>query len=60
MPLVLKYVRLLHSWFGVIALPWVIFFGLTGFYLNHPDEVQSILPLQTYEDNADVFPSSIG
>jgi len=57
MPLVLKYVRLLHSWFGVIALPWVIFFGLTGFYLNHPDAVRTILPLQTYEDNADVFPS---
>ena len=57
MPLVLKYVRLLHSWFGVIALPWVIFFGLTGFYLNHPDAVRTILPFQTYEDNADVFPS---
>ena len=56
MPLVLKYVRLLHSWFGVIALPWVIFFGLTGFYLNHPDAVRTFLPLQSYEENTNAFP----
>jgi len=46
----LKFLRTLHSWLGIVALPWVIFFGLTGFYLNHPDAVKSILPLTSYED----------
>ncbi len=55
MAYVLKYVRMLHSWFGVIALPWVVFFGLTGFYLNHPDAVRSVLPFKTYDDSAALF-----
>jgi len=46
----LKFLRTLHSWLGIVALPWVILFGLTGFYLNHPDVVRSILPLTSYED----------
>lgn len=55
MALTLKYIRLLHSWFGIIALPWVIFFGLTGFYLNHPDVIRSILPLQNYQEDPNLF-----
>ena len=47
----LKYTRTLHSWFGVIALPWVILFGLTGFYLNHPGIIEKFLPLQSYQEN---------
>jgi hypothetical protein len=46
----LKFLRKLHSWLGIIALPWVILFGVTGFYLNHPDVIRSILPLTSYED----------
>lgn len=46
----LKLLRKLHSWLGIIALPWVILFGVTGFYLNHPDVIRAILPLTSYED----------
>ena len=46
----LKFLRKLHSWLGIIALPWVILFGVTGFYLNHPDVIRAILPLTSYED----------
>ncbi len=31
--------RKIHSWLGVIILPWVILAGLTGLYLNHPSAV---------------------
>ncbi|MGJ8622063.1 MAG: hypothetical protein ACSHW1_04745 [Yoonia sp.] len=51
----LKFLRTLHSWLGIVALPWVIFFGLTGFYLNHPDAVRAVLPLTSYEDTGAEF-----
>ena len=38
----LKFLRVFHSWLGVLVLPWVIIIGATGFYLNHG---KAILPL---------------
>lgn len=32
---VLKYLRTIHGWLGVIIVPWIIIIGATGFYLNH-------------------------
>lgn len=52
MAYVLKTLRTLHSWLGVIVLPWVIIFGISGFYLNHPDVVRSLLPFQAYDEQA--------
>lgn len=52
----LKLLRLVHSYLGLIALPWVIFFGVTGFYLNHPDIVLSAFPYKSYEDVGNEFP----
>ena len=37
----LRLCRSIHSWMGVILLPWVIVIGATGFYLNHRDLVLS-------------------
>lgn len=51
----LKFLRTLHSWLGLIALPWVILFGFTGFYLNHGQAIRSVLPLVSYEDVGDRF-----
>lgn len=51
----LKTLRTLHSYLGLIVLPWVIFFGLTGLYLNHPDVVLSVFPYKSYEDIGDSF-----
>lgn len=48
----LKVLRTLHSWLGVIVLPWIIIFGISGFYLNHPDAVRSVLPFTAYNDQA--------
>ena len=36
--------RSIHSWLGVLILPWVIILGLTGLYLNHAGLVKSVLP----------------
>ncbi len=39
---VLRVLRTLHSWLGVLVLPWIVAIGATGFYLNHE---RAILPL---------------
>lgn len=39
-----RLLRSLHSWLGVLILPWVIIAGLTGFYMNHETLVLSVLP----------------
>ena len=31
----MRWIKILHGWMGVLVLPWVIIFGLTGFFLNH-------------------------
>ncbi len=36
--------RAIHSWLGVLILPWVVVIGLTGLYLNHSALVKSLLP----------------
>jgi hypothetical protein len=39
----LQLLRSFHAWLGVLTLPWIIAFGLTGFYLNHRDMVLSAI-----------------
>ena len=51
----LKILRTLHSYLGILALPWIIFFGVTGLYLNHPDTVLSLFPYKSYTDSAYEF-----
>jgi hypothetical protein len=33
---VLRAVRKIHMYFGLVLFPWVVFFGLTGMLFNHP------------------------
>ena len=42
--------RSIHSWLGILLLPWVIFFGITGLYLNHQELVISWLPNSEYNE----------
>lgn len=53
----LKTLRTLHSWLGIVVLPWVIIFGISGFYLNHPDAVRAVLPFKTYSETDTNFPA---
>lgn len=39
-----RLLRTLHSWLGVLILPWIIIAGFTGLYMNHEDLVLSVLP----------------
>ncbi len=39
----LRLCRTLHSWLGVLIVPWVIAIGFTGFYLNHADLVLGMM-----------------
>lgn len=52
---VMKTLRIIHSYLGLIALPWVILFGVSGLYLNHPSLITNILPASAYSDNAEQF-----
>lgn len=47
---VLKYLRTVHSWLGVIVLPWVVAIGLTGFYLNHAGAVLGVLDGEPFDE----------
>jgi hypothetical protein len=43
-PAAMKYVRRVHMYLGLLLLPWVMFFGVSGMLFNHPnvgDDVQS-------------------
>lgn len=39
-----RLLKTLHSWLGLLILPWVIVAGLTGLYMNHEDLVLSAFP----------------
>jgi len=54
---IFRHLKTLHSWMGLIALPWVILFGLSGLYLNHPQLVSQILPDSAYGAEAEMFAS---
>jgi hypothetical protein len=51
----LRWLRTLHGWMGVVLLPWVVLIGLTGFYLNHPDPFLYVLENPEPDDAA--FPA---
>lgn len=53
----LKVFRTIHSYLGIIALPWVILFGISGLYLNHPNLITNILPASAYSDTSEQFES---
>ena len=45
--------RSIHSWLGILLMPWIIFFGIigiTGLYLNHQELVISWLPNSEYNE----------
>lgn len=50
-----RQLRNIHSWMGILSLPWIMLFGLSGLYLNHPQLVSSVLPSPNYSDNAETF-----
>lgn len=51
-----RLVKTLHSWLGVLILPWVVAIGFTGLYMNHDDLILSIFPTEHYA--TDGFDSS--
>lgn len=38
----MRLLRTLHGWMGIIVLPWVLIYGLSGFYLNHERQVNAL------------------
>jgi uncharacterized iron-regulated membrane protein len=44
-----RLLKTIHSWLGVLILPWVILAGLTGLYMNHRDLVLSVFPQTSFD-----------
>ncbi len=47
----LKFLRVFHSWLGVLVLPWIIIIGATGFYLNHERLILPLLKSESYDES---------
>lgn len=44
-----RLVKTIHSWLGVLILPWVAAIGFTGLYMNHDDLILSMFPTEHYD-----------
>jgi hypothetical protein len=45
-----RLLRNLHTWLGVMILPWVIIAGVTGLYMNHSSLILSVFPVGDTEE----------
>jgi uncharacterized iron-regulated membrane protein len=47
-----RFLKSVHSWLGVMILPWVVAAGFTGLYMNHDDLILSLFPVSAHYDTA--------
>lgn len=47
-----RVLKSIHSWLGVMILPWVVAAGFTGLYMNHDDLILSLFPASAHYDTA--------
>lgn len=43
--------KTLHSWLGILILPWILVIGMTGLYLNHWQFVNRVLTQASYDES---------
>jgi hypothetical protein len=43
--------KTLHSWLGILILPWILVIGMTGLYLNHWQFVNRVLTRASYDES---------
>lgn len=48
----LRTLRLVHTWLGIIIVPWIIIIGATGFYLNHSRGILALLDAAPYDESS--------
>lgn len=54
-----RLLKTVHSWLGVVILPWVVVAGLTGFYMNHKSLVLDLFPASGTGAEALVLPGEV-
>jgi hypothetical protein len=42
--------RVIHGWLGLFVMPWIVMFGISGFYFHHHDLVLGLLPSGEYDE----------
>jgi len=56
---ILKTLRTLHAWLGILILPWIFMIGLTGFYMNHAKAVLRVMEPAGYDEaQFDLWPNA--
>ena len=45
-----RMLKTIHSWLGVMILPWIVAAGFTGLYMNHDDLILSVFPVTEHYD----------
>lgn len=46
----IRILKTIHGWLGLIVVPWIVIIGLTGLYLNHSSFVLGFLPDGYYDE----------
>lgn len=52
-----RLLRHLHTWLGVMILPWVIIAGVTGLYMNHSSLILSVFPVGSLDSRLAAAPA---
>ena len=47
---ILRSLRFVHAWMGIIVVPWIIVIGATGLYLNHSRAIFALLDVKPYDE----------
>jgi hypothetical protein len=47
---VLRSLRFVHAWLGIIVVPWIIIIGATGLYLNHSRAIFALIDVAPYDE----------
>ncbi len=48
---VLRLLRTVHSWLGIVIFPWIVAIGATGFYLNHERAILPLIAAADYDES---------
>ncbi len=56
----IRLLKSVHGWLGILVLPWIILIGLSGLYLNHYKLIYPLLPAPTYDEaRFDAWPAPL-
>lgn len=46
----MRLLRSIHAWIGILIMPWIILIGLTGLYLNHAKVINGVIYDSSFDE----------